>query len=227
MAHKEPETRDDIEKRVVFEIALRRLAENHRSFDTIAFKNVELSRKPAWSKQLAETLSKNDKVTELDLTGAAVTDATLTSLVPLLACGGCPQLRTLQLADNQLSMAGETMVQGLRRMRPALTINLGSEGAEGFVHQKLLVEGLTSWPAESLAIEPGSNELRCPPEIVGSDEVVMLKKGFSGTNGVRFTCDDAEFEMMHSTSNLVLKRLEPEARLRLATRLQGGGGTLV
>ena len=46
----EPETREDIEKRVVFEIALRRLAENHKSFDTIAFKNVELSRKPAWSK---------------------------------------------------------------------------------------------------------------------------------------------------------------------------------
>ena len=148
--------------------------------------------------------------------------------MPALACGASPQLRTLQLADNQLSMAGETMVQGLRKMRPTLTINLGEESAEGFVHQKLLVEGLTAWPISSLTVGgEGSQEVRCPPEIVGSDEIVLLKKGFSGTNGVRFTCDDAEFSLQHATNNMVLVRLEPEARLRLAARLQNGGGTLV
>ena len=64
-------------------------------------------------------------------------------------------------------------------------------------------------------------------EVGGYDEIVLLKKGFSGTNGVRFTCDDAEFSLQHATNNMVLVRLEPEARLRLAARLQNGGGTLV
>ena len=85
---------------------------------------------------------------------------------------------------------------------------------------KLLVEGLTAWPVESLSVE-GSSDLRCPAEIVGSDAVVLLSKGFSGTNGIKYTCEDAEFLQTLGTPNLVLVRLEPEARLRLATRMPG------
>ena len=214
------ETPEDIRKRVDFELALKRLAENHFSFEELSFKGVELTRNPAWMKQLCETLVKNTTVKQLDLSGTGIHDTALQTLVAALACGASPQLSELRLQDNQLSMAGETMVQGLRRMRPALTVRIGDKAVEGFVHEKLLVEGLTSWPCASLTIE-GSSDLRCPAEVLGSDEVVLLKKGFSGTNGTKYTCDDAEFIQTHGTTNLVLKRLEPEARLRLATKMPG------
>ena len=214
------ETREDIEKRVDFEIALKRLAENHRSFEELTFKGVELTRNPTWTKQLSDTLANNNTVKQLDLSGTGITDAALQPLVAVLACGASPQLNVLLLRDNQLSMAGETMVQGLRRIRPALTVHAGDETIEGFVHEKLLVEGLTAWPADTLSV-PGSSDMRCPAEVLGSDAVVVLTKGFSGTNGTKYMCEDAEFLMTHGTTNLVLVRLEPEARLRLATRMPG------
>ena len=214
------ETREDLEKRVDFEIALKRVAGNHRSFEELTFKGVELCRKPEWMKLLCDTLAANDTVKQLDLSGTGITDTGLQPLVAALACGACPQLSVLLLRNNPLSMAGETMVQGLRRMRPALTVHIGDETVEGFVHEKLLVEGLTAWPVESLSVE-GSSDLRCPAEIVGSDAVVLLSKGFSGTNGIKYTCEDAEFLQTLGTPNLVLVRLEPEARLRLATRMPG------
>lgn len=214
------ETREDIEKRVAFQLALRRVADNHFSFEELTFKGVELTRNPAWMKQLCETLAKNNTVKQLDLSGTGMTDTALQTLVAALACGATPQLSVLMMRDNQLSMAGETMVQGLRRMRPALTVDIGEEAAEGFVHQKLLVEGMTAWPVDTLTVD-GSQELRCPAEVLGSNEVVLLKKGFSGTNGTKYTCDDAEFLQTHGTANLVLTRLEPEARLRLATKMPG------
>jgi len=214
------ETRKDIEKRVDFELALKRVAENHPSFADLTFKGVELTRNPTWTKQLSDTLAKNNTVQQLDLSGTGITDTALQPLVAVLACGASPQLSVLLLRDNQLSMVGETMVQGLRRMRPALTVHVGDETVEGFVHEKLLVEGLTAWPADTLTV-PGGSDLRCPAEVLGSDAVVLLAKGFSGTNGTKYTCEDAEFLMTHGTTNLVLVRLEPEARLRLATRMPG------
>ena len=153
------ETREDIEKRVDFEIALKRVAGNHRSFEELTFKGVELSRKPTWMKLLSDTLATNDTIKQLDLSGTGITDASLQPLVAALACGACPQLSVLLLRDNQLSMVGETMVQGLRRMRPALTVHVGDETIEGFVHEKLLVEGLTAWPADTLSV-PESTDLR-------------------------------------------------------------------
>ena len=52
--------------------------------------------------------------------------------------------------------------------------------------------------------------------------------GAQGTNGTKYTCEHAEFELGHGTGNLVLKRLEPETQLRLGARATGGGeGTLV
>ena len=214
------ETRKAIEKRVDFELALKRVAENHPSFADLTFKGVELTRNPTWTKQLSDTLAKNNTVQQLDLSGTGITDTALQPLVAVLACGASPQLSVLLLRDNQLSMVGETMVQGLRRMRPALTVHVGDETVEGFVHEKLLVEGLTAWPADTLTV-PGGSDLRCPAEVLGSGAVVLLSKGFSGTNGTKYTCEDAEFLMTHGTTNLVLVRLEPEARLRLATRMPG------
>ena len=49
-----------------------------------------------------------------------------------------------------------------------------------------------------------------------------------GTNGTKYTCEHAEFELGHGTGNLVLKRLELQAQLRLGAHAGGGGaGTLV
>ena len=97
----------------------------------------------------------------------------------------------------------------------------------GFVHQKLLVEGLTAWPAHALQAPSGGSDLLCPPEIAGDGVQIVMTKGFSGTNGTKYVCDLAEFEVLHGTGNLVLKRLEPEARLRLAARLSEPEGVVV
>ena len=120
------ETREDLEKRVDFEIALKRVAGNHRSFEELTFKGVELCRKPEWMKLLSDTLATNDTIKQLDLSGTGITDTGLQPLVAALACGACPQLSVLLLRNNPLSMVGETMVQGLRRMRPALSVWLAS-----------------------------------------------------------------------------------------------------
>ena len=97
----------------------------------------------------------------------------------MAVAGAAQQLTLIDVRDNPFTLAGETVAQGLERLRPQLRLELGKEGstADGFVHNKTLVEGLTAWPAEALAID-GGNDLRCPSEITGSDEIVPLKKGF-------------------------------------------------
>lgn len=209
-----------VHARVDFELALKQVQGNHSSFTTIAFSKVALGANPEWLEQLTAALVSNTTCTELDLSSTDIGDAALQRLVVALCRSDvAPQLRVLDLRQNPFSLAGETMLSGLRRLRPALECRLCDEPGErtdGFVHDKMLVEGLSAWPAESLSI-PGSQDLRCPKEIVGSEELVVLKKGFQGSNGTKYTCDDAEFEMGHTTGNLVLKRLEPEAKMRLAS----------
>ena len=115
-------------------------------------------------------------------------------------------------------------------LRPQLEVALGDgmdASRSGFVHQKLLVEGLTAWPAHALQAPSGGSDLLCPPEIAGDGVQLVMTKGFSGTNGTKYVCDLAEFEVLHGTGNLVLKRLEPEARLRLAARLSEPEGVVV
>jgi len=120
------------------------------------------------------------------------------------------------------------MMQGLRKMRPSLQIDLGEEATatDEFVCDKLLVEGLSAWPAHALA---SGQDLLCPKVISGTDEPVLLKKGFAGANGTKYTCEHAEFSVTHQTGMLVLVRLEPEAKMRLGKRAAGMGdeGVLV
>ena len=222
------ETTAEIHERVAFELALKRVDDGH--LETLDFKNVYVGRRPEWAAQLAAAVGANATCTTLDLSGAGVTDAVLQALVAALATGGCAKLRRLELGGNPLTLSAETMAQGLRLLRPQLEVALGDgmdASRSGFVHQKLLVEGLTAWPAHALQAPSGGSDLLCPPEIAGDGVQLVMKKGFSGTNGTKYTCDLAEFEVLHGTGNLVLKRLEPEARLRLAARLSEPEGVVV
>ena len=62
----------------------------------------------------------------------------------LASAATAPQLCRLDLSGNDFSLAGETMVQGLSRLRPRLTLVVGVEGSEeassgaadGFVYDK-------------------------------------------------------------------------------------------
>ena len=223
------ETTAEIHERVAFELALKRVVDGH--LETLDFKNVYVGRRPEWAAQLAAAVGANATCTTLDLSGAGVTDAVLQALVAALATGGCAKLRRLELGGNPLTLSAETMAQGLRLLRPQLEVALG-DGMDasrqgGFVHQKLLVEGLTAWPAHALQAPSGGSDLLCPPEIAGDGVQIVMTKGFSGTNGTKYVCDLAEFEVLHGTGNLVLKRLEPEARLRLAARLSEPEGVVV
>mmetsp|Transcript_28274 Transcript_28274/g.59409 ORF Transcript_28274/g.59409 Transcript_28274/m.59409 type:complete len:230 (-) Transcript_28274:205-894(-) len=219
-----------IYEKVDFDLAMRNLMGNHSSLAKISFKGVLLGSHPEWLSAFCEALAANSTCTELDLSSTSLTDSSLQKLVIQLSMGSAKQLQVVHLRDNPFTLSGETMLQGLQRLRPSLQIELAKEtttSIDGFVHNKMLVEGLTAWPAESLCI-PGGNELRCPESIVGSEEVVVLKKGFQGSNGTKYTCEHAEFELGHGTGNLVLKRLEPEAKMRLCTvSREVAGGTLV
>jgi len=214
-----------IRERVSFDLALKNLAGNYSSFTTISFKGNALGRHKDWIGELCSTLAQNTTCEELDLSETELTDEALQRLIVAFCSASCAaQLRVLNVRGNPFSLAGETMVQGLRRLRPALDVRLdGADGpaVDGFVHSKTLVEGLSAWPADALSIAGGS-DLRCPQQIVGTDEVVVLTKGFQGSNGTKYTCEHAVFELAHGTGNLVLKQLEPEAKLRLSGCISKG-----
>mmetsp|Transcript_46704 Transcript_46704/g.77288 ORF Transcript_46704/g.77288 Transcript_46704/m.77288 type:complete len:229 (-) Transcript_46704:53-739(-) len=221
-----------IHDRVSFDIVLKNFKGNYTSFETISFRGTKLGQHMDWVAEVCSALQLNTTCTDLDLSDAYLTDEAIQRLAVTLSAGSiAPQLRLLDLRNNAFSLAGETMMQGLCKLRTALKVRLddgpdASEG-DGFVHNKMLVEELTAWPGESLGV---GKDLRCPPEIVGSDEVVILKKGFQGSNGTKYTCEHAEFSLMHGTGNLVLKRLEPEAKMRLSSICSSkptGGGVLV
>ena len=208
-----------IRRRVAFDIPLRSLQGNHKILDKISFENVDFSGQIEWVHQLCHALQQNDTCKQLSLKNANIDDSAVQVIVVALAAGAAKILTTLDLRQNAFSLAGETMLQGLSKLRNDLHCIVHDDGGkssvhDGFVHDKMLVEGLTVWPAESLRVE-GNQDLICPPDVSAPGDVVVLKKGFQGTNGTKYTCEDAEFELSHVTGNLVLKRLELGARMRL------------
>lgn len=235
-----PAQEKDIRERVSFEIVLRQLKGNHTSFAEIKFSGVPLGTRLAWVAEVCDALSANTTILSLNLADTQLGDSPLQKIVVALASGACaPQLKTLDLRSNPFSLAGETMAQGLRKLRPKLTVLLSDLGCEagaeidGFVHDKMLVEGLSAWGAETLRLDDGG--MRCPAEISGPGAVVKMDKGFSGANGTKYTCELGEFELTHVTGSMVLKKMLPEAALRLACKTnsapllagQGYHGTLV
>lgn len=227
------EQEKEIHERVSFDIVLRQVKGNHTSFSDITFAGVPFGTRTAWTAELCEALAANTTVLRLNLTNTHLGDATLQKLVVTLASGACaPQLKALDLRSNPFSLAGETMAQGLRKLRPKVEVLLGEVGGapaaeiDGFVHDKMLVEGLTAWGAEMLKTPEGG--FNCPPEVAG-EKPAHLDKGFSGANGTKYTCEHGEFQLIHTTGSMVLKKLSPEAALRLACKTSGAPaqGTLV
>jgi len=202
-----------VHARVAFDMAIKRAEGNQRFFDTLSFNGVQLTREAEWLKQLCEALSTNETCTALDLSESGLTDAAFQQLAAVLALPTrCKKLRKLNLRGNpQLTQAGETMAQGLCRLRSGLELELGEGlggGRDGFVHDKSLVEGLSAWPAHELKVsETEQRTLYCPREISGDGERIVLTQGFQGPNGTKYRCDLATFELYHQTGNLVLLKL--------------------
>ena len=213
-----------VHERVDFEVSLQRL--ECPSLTRATFRGHALGAHPEWLQRLGGALSSKEPLTELDLSSTALDDAALQQLVVMLSKGDvAPHLRTLRLGHNPFHHAGETMLSGLRYLRPALeciradvskqddgteVADARKRGGEGFVHQKTLVEGLTAWPAASLAIE-GSQHLRCPSEVselLAWDTPIRLERGFQGACATRYTCAAADFELGHATGNLVLLKIK-------------------
>lgn len=220
-----------IRARVDFELKLKQAQGNHFSMDTITFRGVQLQRKAEWFKQMTEAIAVNTTCTELDLSQTGLTDTALQQLAATLAVPTrCPKLRKLNLGANpELSKMGETVASGLSKLRVGLEVVL-TDGldakAEGFVHDKQLVDGKTSWPCDEIKVPEGTlYDYYCPESVIEAagpaavasaraeegtpdGERLRLKRGFQGPNGTRYTTTFAVFEHLHQTGNIVLQSLQ-------------------
>ena len=167
---------------------------------------------PGRIQQLGEALGGNTTCEVLELCETGLTDGALQQLAAVLAVPSrCPKLRALDLRGNPgIGQVGETVAQGLSRLRAGLEVRMG-EGLDatrqGFVHDKQVVIGLTSWSMEELRVPDTRDDVYCPKEVSGEGERVVLTRGFQGPNGTKYKCELATFEMYHQTGNLVLLEL--------------------
>lgn len=151
--------------------------------------------KPERVQQLCTAMRSNDKTTTLDLADAGLEDAQLQQIVAVLVTGGLPALVRLDLRRNPaLTPVADTLLHGLRRLRPAVKVVLsGADGAEAsltdatdtFACSRKLIEGLTAWPLHELVIREGSNDLRCP-----ICQVATLKAGRVTSGGNQHRCEN-------------------------------------
>lgn len=219
----------DIHAKVDFDMAIKRVEGNHFGMQELSFEGVDLTRKPEWVPKLCDALAANDTCTALNLSGSKLDDRALQQLAIVLAVPTrCPKLRKLDLRGNAgLTAVGETVAQGLCRLRPALEEVLLGESFDKtstqFVHDKKLVPGLTAWNPADLAV-PGksSDAFYCPTEISGEGVRIELTKGAQGTNGNKYRCELATFELYHQTGNMVLQTLAKQE-----SETGDGGGTVV
>lgn len=162
------------------------------------------------ARQLCEVAAKNDKTQVLDLSSSGLSDSALQRLVAALATGALPALRTLDLRSNEaLGAAADTVLHGLRRLRPELTIlraegdNPGlAEASDTFACDRELIEGLTAWPMHEVLVREGSNDMRCP--VCSEHE---LKPGLITSGGNQHRCLDgcgSHFLQSIGTSSLSL-----------------------
>lgn len=224
---------DFIRARVTFEMALRQAQGNHSSLKSLSFRNVELLRDKSWVPQMLEALAVNTTCTELDLGNSGLSDTALQQMAATLAVSSrCPKLTKLNLSSNPaLSKMGETVARGLCKLRTNLELVLDDHldpNAEGFVHDKQLVPGMSSWFGEDLKPEGGGMyDYFCPEEVckaVGEKaladakleagtpkgERLRLTRGAQGANGTKYKTEFATFEWYNQTGNIVLLTLKTD-----------------
>ena len=224
---------DFIRAKVAYDMALRNAQGNHSSFSKLSFRDVQMMRDESWVPRMLEALADNTTCTELDLCNTGLTDVALQKMaVTLAAPSKCAKLKKLDLSRNPaLSKMGETIARGLCTMRKGMELVLDDgldPNAEGFVHDKQLVDGLTSWYGPDLKPEGGGmHDFFCPEEVckaageaavakakldadIPDGERLKLKRGFQGPNGTKFYVEFATFEFYHSTGNMVLLTLTRE-----------------
>ena len=178
---------------MAFDIALAALQRNIAL--EVKFGGSELRAKPERAQQLCTAMRTNDKTTTLDLADAGLEDAVLQQLVAALATGALPALKRLDLRQNPaLTPVADTLLHGLRRLRPAIQVVLsGTDGGEAalsdatdaFACSRELIEGLSAWPLHELVIREGSNDLRCP-----ICKVATLKAGRVTSGGNQHRCEN-------------------------------------
>lgn len=176
----------------LFDLALGSLARNIAL--EVSFDKSELGGSAERVERLCGALRANDTAQRLDLRGAGLDDSALQRLAAALAAGATPALTSIDLRDNPgLSAAADTLMHGLRRLRPALAVLRAGAGADGgalsaetdaFACSRELIEGLTAWPTHELVEEPGKNDLRCPV-----CRAATLKQGRITSGGNQHRCE--------------------------------------
>jgi hypothetical protein len=155
----------------------------------------EFGARPERTQHLCDVMRTNTKTTTLDLADSGLGDTPLQQMVAVLVTGGMPALVRLDLRRNPaLSPVADTLLHGLRRLRPAIQVVLsGADGGEAalseatdtFACSRELIEGLSAWPLHELVIREGSNDLRCP-----ICKVATLKAGRVTSGGNQHRCEN-------------------------------------
>ena len=218
---------DFIRARVEFDLAMQSASGNYTSMTKLSFSKVQLMRSADWLPRMLEAIAANTVVTELDLSSCGLTDTALQQLAVKLAVPSrCPKLKKLDISGNpEITKMGETVANGLTRLRAGLELTMG-EGLDastsGFVHDKQLVPGRSSWYIEELKPEGGGQfDFFCPKPVLeaageaavaearaaagtADGEPLRLTRGFQGPHGTKYRTTFATFEHYHSTGNMVL-----------------------
>jgi hypothetical protein len=160
----------------------------------VKFAGSELGAHPTRLEKLCAAMRANDKTTTLVLADTGLSDASLQQLVAVLVTGGMPALTRLVMRGNaRMSPVAETLLHGLRRLRPQIQIVLGgadgddgtlSDETDAFACSRELIEGLTAWPIGDLLERAGSNDLRCPV-----CNAATLKQGQITSGGNQHRCE--------------------------------------
>lgn len=98
----------------------------------------------------------------------------------------CPTPPSRQIVHQRRAATSRRALAG-HRCRPAILSRAAASLPHPYEPAPTIVAGLSAWAAGDLASTSNPNDLTCPREISGG-ELIVLKKGFQGTNGTRYWC---------------------------------------